>query len=64
MQDFKLPSMLHGRVVPPPGFGAKLVSYDESPVARIPGLVKVVRIDNFLGWSRAASGARSRQPSN
>jgi nicotinate dehydrogenase subunit B len=49
MQDLKLPDMLHGRVVRPSGFGATLVSYDESSVANIPGIVKVVRINNFLG---------------
>ena len=49
MQDFKLPDMLHGRVVRPSGFGATLVSYDDSSVADIPGVVKVVRINNFLG---------------
>lgn len=49
MQDFKLPDMLHGRVVRPSGFGATLVSCDESSVADIPGIVKVVRINNFLG---------------
>ncbi|MGY3609641.1 MULTISPECIES: molybdopterin cofactor-binding domain-containing protein [unclassified Bradyrhizobium] len=49
MQDFKLPDMLHGRVIRPSGFGATLVSYDEASVADIPGLVKVVRINNFLG---------------
>jgi nicotinate dehydrogenase subunit B len=49
MQDFKLPGMLHGRVVRPSGFGASLVSYDESSIAQIPGIVKVVRIKNFLG---------------
>jgi len=49
MQDFKLPDMLHGRVVRPPGFGATLVSYDDSSIAGIPGIVKVVRINNFLG---------------
>lgn len=49
MQDFKLPDMLHGRVVRPSGFGATLVSYNESSVADIPGIVKVVRINNFLG---------------
>ncbi|WP_369721913.1 molybdopterin cofactor-binding domain-containing protein [Bradyrhizobium sp. LLZ17] len=49
MQDFKLPDMLHGRVVRPSGFGATLVSYDESSIADIPGIVKIVRISNFLG---------------
>jgi nicotinate dehydrogenase subunit B len=49
MQDFRLPSILHGRVVRPSGFGATLVSYDEASIAHIPGIVKVVRIKNFLG---------------
>jgi CO/xanthine dehydrogenase Mo-binding subunit len=49
MQDFKLPDMLHGRVVRPSGFGATLVSYDASSIAGIPGIVKLVRINNFLG---------------
>ena len=49
MQDFKLPDMLHGRVVRPSGLGATLVSYDESSIAGVPGIVKVVRINNFLG---------------
>ena len=49
MQDFKLPEMLHGRVIRPSSFGARLVSYDESSIAGIPGIVKVVRINDFLG---------------
>ena len=47
-QDFRLPEMLHGRVVRPPAIGASLQSVDESSVAAIPG-VKVVRQGNFLG---------------
>jgi nicotinate dehydrogenase subunit B len=47
-QDFRLPGMLHGRVVHPPAIGAVLQSFDESSVASIPG-VKVVRQGNFLG---------------
>jgi nicotinate dehydrogenase subunit B len=49
MQDFKVPGMLHGRVVRPSGLGAALVSYDASSIGHIPGIVKVVRINNFLG---------------
>jgi nicotinate dehydrogenase subunit B len=49
MQDFRLPGMLHGRVVRPAGVGATLVSIDESSVAGIPGVVKVVRLQNFVG---------------
>ncbi len=48
MQDYRVPGMLHGRVVRPPAIGAKLESVDESSVKDIPG-VKVVREGNFLG---------------
>jgi len=49
MQDFRLPDMLHGRVVRPPAIGATLQSVDESSVANIPGMVQVVHQGNFLG---------------
>src|SRR5438105_3756770 len=49
MQDFKVQGMLHGRVLRPAGFGATVVSYDESSIAEIPGIVRVVHISNFLG---------------
>ncbi len=48
VHDFKLPGMLHARVVRPPGLGAKLLSVDESSVSKIKGLVKVVRKQDFL----------------
>jgi nicotinate dehydrogenase subunit B len=49
MHDFRLPDMLHGRVVRPPAIGATLESVDEASVKDIPGLVTVVREKNFLG---------------
>jgi nicotinate dehydrogenase subunit B len=49
MQDFKRPGMLHGRVIRPTGLGATLISYDEGSIRGIPGIVDVVRIENFLG---------------
>jgi len=49
IHDFRLPGMLHGRVVRPPAMGASLQSVDEASVKDIPGLVKVVREKNFLG---------------
>jgi nicotinate dehydrogenase subunit B len=49
IHDFKLPGMLHGRVVRPPAIGATLESVDENSVKDVPGLVKVVRQNNFLG---------------
>ena len=48
MQDFRVPGMLHGRVVRPPAFGANLESVDESSIKDIAGVVKIVRQDNFL----------------
>ena len=49
MQDFRVPGMLHGRVVRPPAIGAKLESVDDSVLKNIPGIVKVVHEGNFLG---------------
>lgn len=49
MQDYKVPGMLHGRVIRPPGIGAKLESVDESSIKGVAGIVKVVRESNFLG---------------
>src|SRR5258706_14376062 len=49
MQDVKIAGMLHGRVVRPPAHGASVVSIDESSVAKIPGLVKVVRVSDLVG---------------
>ena len=48
MQDFRLPGMLHARVVRPPAIGAELKAVDEESVAGIPGVIKVVREKNFL----------------
>ncbi len=49
VHDFRVPGMLHGRVVRPPAIGATLESVDESSVKDIAGLVNVVREGNFLG---------------
>ncbi len=49
MQDFRVPGMLHGRVVRPPAMGAKLESVDETSIKDVAGIVKVVREGNFLG---------------
>jgi CO/xanthine dehydrogenase Mo-binding subunit len=48
VHDFKLPGMLHGRVIRPPRIGAKLVSVNEGSISRIPD-VRVVRVNDFLG---------------
>jgi len=67
IHDFKLPGMLHGRVIRPPALGAKLVSVNEASIAAIPD-VRIVRVRDFLGvvakteWAavRAASALEAR----
>ncbi|MGX7708463.1 molybdopterin cofactor-binding domain-containing protein [Methylobacterium sp. Gmos1] len=55
VHDVRVPGMVHGRVVRPPGagvetgLGARLVSVDEASVAHIPGLVAVVVVGDFVG---------------
>ncbi|MHC5306508.1 xanthine dehydrogenase family protein molybdopterin-binding subunit [Bartonella sp. LJL80] len=57
VHDVRLPGMLHGRVVRPPFAGAdssapygnSLVSIDESSIAHIDGIVKLVVIKDFIG---------------
>ena len=41
--------MLHGAVVRPPAVGATVAHVDESSVRNLPGLVKVVVRNNFVG---------------
>ena len=49
VQDMRLPGMLHGRVVRPPRYGAKLEALDEARIKAMPGVVAVVRDGSFLG---------------
>ena len=57
------PGMVHGRVVRPPELGATVVNVDEKSVQRVPGFIKVVVRNNFVGvvaekqW-QAAQAAR------
>jgi CO/xanthine dehydrogenase Mo-binding subunit len=48
MHDFKLPGMLHARVVRPNSIGAKLASFDDSGLKKIKGYVQTVRKGDFL----------------
>ncbi len=67
VHDFKLPNMLHARIVRPTAIGATLTDVDESSIANIPG-ARVVRIKDFLAvvaeseWNavRAARQLRAR----
>ena len=47
IHDFRVPGMLHARVIRPPAVGAKLESVDEGSIKNIPG-AKVVREGDFL----------------
>jgi len=49
VQDMRLPAMLHGRVVRPERYDAKLESFDEAKIKAMPGVVAVVRDGSFLG---------------
>ncbi len=57
VHDVRVPGMLHGRVIRPPyvGYdhgpdvGVSLISIDETSVADIPGLIRVVAIGDFVG---------------
>lgn len=49
VHNIRVPGMLHGRVIRPPAVGATLVGVDESSIRDLPGLVKVVVKNNFVG---------------
>ena len=57
VHDMRLPGMLHGRVVRPPYAGADssaplgkaLISVDRDSIAHLPGIVKLVVINDFIG---------------
>lgn len=64
VQSVRLPGMLHGKVVRPPVVGASVISVDETSVRNLPGNVRVVVKNNFVGvvadrqWEAArAAGA-------
>ena len=48
VQNVRVPGMVHGRVVRPP-LGAKLVSVDQKSVEGLPGNVRVVVKNDFVG---------------
>ena len=48
IQDYRPAGMLHGRVVRPPSYTARLTAL-EGDVSKMPGVVKVVRDGSFLG---------------
>lgn len=49
VHNVHVPGMVHGRVVRPPEIGATVEKVDEMSVQHVPGLVKVVVRNNFVG---------------
>jgi nicotinate dehydrogenase subunit B len=49
VHNVQVPGMVHGAVVRPPAPGAALTTLDESSVAGLPGVIKVVTRKNFVG---------------
>jgi nicotinate dehydrogenase subunit B len=49
IQDLRLPGMLHGRIVRPPRYGAKLESVDKAKMEGRSGVIAVVHEGSFLG---------------
>ena len=64
VHNVHVPGMVHGRVVRPPETGATVAKVDEESVRHVPGLIKVVVRNNFVGvvaekqW-QAAQAART-----
>ncbi len=48
IQDLRLPGMLHARLVRPPGPAASVIDIDEGSIQDVQGIVKVVRLGNFV----------------
>ena len=62
MQDFRLPGMLHARVLRPDDLGASLLSFDDSAAKKVAGFVRTVRKGDFLAVvSRTEWGAIKAQ---
>jgi nicotinate dehydrogenase subunit B len=49
VHNVRVSGMLHGQVVRPPAVGATLISVEEGSVRGVPGIVKVVVKNNFVG---------------
>jgi len=48
VQDLRLPGMVHGRVLRPPSYGARLIDVQARATEALPGVLKVVRDGSFL----------------
>ena len=67
MHDFRVPGMLHARVIRPPTMRGRLAALDDAPARKVPGYVRTVRRENFVAvvardeWAaiRAARSVRT-----
>jgi CO/xanthine dehydrogenase Mo-binding subunit len=48
VHDFRLPGMLHARVLRPEDLGAPLLAFDDGAARKVPGFVRTVRKGDFL----------------
>lgn len=48
VHDMDMPGMLHARVLRPPSYQARLVSFDRESIAQLPGVVDVIRDGQFI----------------
>lgn len=49
VQDMRLPDMVHGRILRPPSYEARLRSLPEEKIAKLPGVLKLVKDGSFVG---------------
>ena len=47
--DFTVPGLLHGAILRPPYWGARLTRLDAAAAEALPGVVKIVRKEDFVG---------------
>ena len=65
--DTRVPGMVRAAIIQAPQFGAKLASVDEAPAMAIPGVKKVIKLDNAVAvlatdtWT-AFKGSRALKP--
>jgi CO/xanthine dehydrogenase Mo-binding subunit/aerobic-type carbon monoxide dehydrogenase small subunit (CoxS/CutS family) len=48
VHDLELPGMVHGRVIRPPHYSARLVSVDLDTIAHLPGVIDIIQDGSFL----------------
>lgn len=57
MQDWRVPGMVHARVIHPGAYGAQLLSFDESEARKIAGYIRAIRVGNLLAVVAATEWA-------